>query len=42
MIVNEKLRSWLYFWKWPARIKCHQSISCCQYVDKPNDNHRDK
>lgn len=25
-------------WHWPARRRCHRSILCCQYVDRPNCN----
>lgn len=34
----ERLRKWLFFWKWTARMKCHFSIAPCQYIDLPNDN----
>lgn len=29
----------LAVWRWPARLRCHGSIVCCQYVDRPNCNH---
>lgn len=35
----EYFRSIFMPWKWNARIKCHGSISCCQFIDWPNDNH---
>jgi hypothetical protein len=38
--MGELLRSWLYFWKWPARRRCHGSIRCCQYLDKATDNQK--
>lgn len=36
--MGEFLRTWLCFWKWVARRRCHGSIRCCQYLDNPNDN----
>lgn len=39
----------LFFWRWPARLRCEREHGCrkpffyairaCQYVDDPNDNH---
>ena len=28
----------LAMWRWPARLRCHHSVVCCQYVDRPNCN----
>jgi hypothetical protein len=38
--ISELLRSYLMFWRWPARLRCHRNILCCQYIDRPNDNQK--
>jgi hypothetical protein len=36
--MSEFLRSYLMPWRWLRRLRCHQSVVCCQYIDRPNDN----
>lgn len=28
----------LMFWRWSRRLRCHQDIRACQYIDSPMDN----
>jgi hypothetical protein len=40
--LSEWARTWFMPWRWPARLKCHGSVACCQHIDRPNDNNPSK
>lgn len=40
MVYLKRLAKMLYFWRWPARERCHKNFLIpCQYTDEPMDNH---